>query len=118
MDLLREIYSTSDLFELELVKSELTQRGIIFQIKGEQALMATNIYLTGISGASVRVHIDHREEAKEILRNLFPEKFTDNVHDEKLRNTKSNAFQGKFIALISVVLILASLIMIFFVYSY
>lgn len=51
----KEVYSTNDIIDLELVSQSLKNKGYDIFVKGAKALEVGNIELTGITGASIMV---------------------------------------------------------------
>ncbi len=54
--------------EIEQIKLVLNREGIETNVNGEMALQAGNIELSGISGASIRVHQEKLIHAKKVLK--------------------------------------------------
>lgn len=69
----KEIYSTLDIAELELLKASLHHHGINYRVFDEQTLYSAGTYAMGFSGARIQVPVKDETEALEILMSLFPE---------------------------------------------
>ncbi|HKK89095.1 MAG TPA: DUF2007 domain-containing protein [Saprospiraceae bacterium] len=69
----KEIYSTLDIAELELLKASLHHHGIKYRVFDEQTLYSAGTYAMGFSGARIQVPVKDETEALEILMSLFPE---------------------------------------------